>query len=460
MVGMLMLVGCSSKKKASDAPVATSSSTSVSASTSAAASSSAATSESASASSDSSPASAAAPTEKVSLTFWSWVPKIDEIVKVWNSKNPDIQVKVDTTAQGDALVTKLLTADRAGKGPDMFQAEYQALPALVSADVAGDITKEAASVKDSFPEGAWNAVSFNGATYAVPQDIGPMAFFYREDLFKSMGLNVPTTWDEYATLAAEVRKKDPKKYLGSFSSTDPGWFAGLSQQNAASWWAADGDAWQVSVNDEASKKVASYWGDLVKKGDILGQPFFTPEFNKALNDGTLLSWPVAVWGSQVIGGNAPDTKGKWRMAPMPDWTAGAKSAGYWGGSATAVSAKSKNKEAATKFANWLNSDPEGIGALIKLGGLYPAATSGQSSPEFAKAPEFFPNQPDFYTLASDISKTAKGFTFGPNVNVTYNSYRDAFGKAIKNKSDFAAALDEMNKATIADLKKTGFTVKE
>ncbi|MEO6712382.1 MAG: extracellular solute-binding protein, partial [Mycobacteriales bacterium] len=406
LLSMLTIAGCSSDNGSPDTAATSGPAASASASPSVAPSvAGAPASSDAPAAPTASETSSAAPatTEKVTLSYWTWVPKIDEIVKVWNAKNPNIQVKVDSTAQGDALVTKLLTADRAGKGPDLFQAEYQALPALVSADVAADVTAEAGAAKAAFPEGAWNAVSFGGAAYAIPQDIGPMAYFYREDLFKEMGLTVPTTWDEYAKLAAEVRQKDPKKYLGSFSSTDPGWFAGLSQQAGASWWNPDGDAWGVAVNDEATKKVATFWGDLVNKGDILGQPFFTPEFNKALNDGTLLSWPVAVWGSQVIGGNAPDTKGKWRMAAMPDWTAGAKTAGYWGGSSTAVTAKSKNKEAAVKFATWLNADPEGIAQLIKLGGLYPAATSGQESPEFSKAPEFFPNQPDFYTTASEIS---------------------------------------------------------
>ena len=46
---------------------------------------------------------------------------------------------------------------------------------------------------------------------------------------------------------------------------------------------------------------------------------YTPEWNKAMSDGTLLAWPSAVWGAGVLQGVAPSTKGKWTMVPMPQW---------------------------------------------------------------------------------------------------------------------------------------------
>src|SRR3954471_17715463 len=74
------------------------------------------------------------------LTFWSWVPNIDKVVATWNSAHPEITVKFSKPAQGDALVTKILAADKAGTPPDLMQAEYQALPTLVTNGVAADLT--------------------------------------------------------------------------------------------------------------------------------------------------------------------------------------------------------------------------------------------------------------------------------------------------------------------------------
>ena len=160
----------------------------------------------------------------------------------------------------------------------------------------------------------------------------------------------------------------------------------------------------------------------------------------------------------MLSGNAPDTAGKWKVAPLPQWTAGDSKTGSWGGSSTAVTAGSKHADAAAKFAIWLNTSAEATTALVKEGGIYPAATSAQSGGALASAPAFFSNQPDFYQVAKAIAATAVGFTFGPNVNVTYSAYKDAFSKAITDHSAFSGAVDQMQTATVDDMKKNGFTV--
>jgi len=397
--------------------------------------------------------------KKVELTFWSWVPGIDKVVDSWNTAHPDIHVTVSKQAQGDEEVTKVLTADKAGNPPDLFQAEYQALPTLVSNGAAADIKKYATAAQGQFAPGVWSTITLGtDAVYAIPQDSGPMMLYYRTDIFASMGLKVPTTWDEFAQVAKQVRQKDPKKYLTTFSAADPGWFAGLAQQAGAQWFGVNGDSWSVNVNDAATKKVADYWGGLVASGDIDKQPMYTPEWNKALNDGTLIAWPSAVWGPGVLSGNAPDTAGKWAIAELPQWTAGEHKTGSWGGSSTAVAAKSKHVAQAVQFAIWLNTDPAAVSGLITGGGIYPAATAAQTGGALANPPAFFSNQPEFYTLAQKFAATAAGVTWGPNVNVTYATYKDAFAKAITDNSAFSAAVEKMQQATVDDLKKNGFKV--
>jgi multiple sugar transport system substrate-binding protein len=146
------------------------------------------------------------------------------------------------------------------------------------------------------------------------------------------------------------------------------------------------------------------------------------------------------------------------MAPLPQWNAGENKTGNWGGSSTGVTEKSKNKAAATKFATWLNSDPAATEILIREGGIYPAATEAQSSPALSAPPAFFAEQTDFYPLAKEIAANAAGVVWGPNVNVTYQSYQDQFGKAITAKTPFAGAVDGMQAATVADMQKNGFKV--
>ncbi|MFC9101131.1 MULTISPECIES: ABC transporter substrate-binding protein [Streptomyces] len=398
----------------------------------------------------------------VSLTYWTWTPGMDKVVDLWNKgpgKEQQITVTVKKQASGDTLVTKILTAHKAGQAPDLVQAEYQALPTLVSNDALADISGEVDDVKGKFADGVWQQTTLGtDAVYAVPQDIGPMMFYYREDLFEQYGLEVPATWEEFARTARELKKAAPDKDLTTFSANDSGLFAGLAQQAGARWWTTEGEKWKVGIDDEATRKVADFWGGLVEEGAIENQPMYTPAWNKALNTGKQIAWVSAVWAPGTLTTAAPDTKGKWAMAPLPQWSGSENRTGSWGGSSTAVTTDSENREAAAKFAEWLNTDADALGALAKEGGIYPASTSAQLSGAFAEPPEFFANQPDFYTKAADIAKTTAPSAWGPNVNVAYTSFKDAFGAAAKNKSDFSAALGTMQKETVADLEKQGFEV--
>ncbi|WP_405577461.1 extracellular solute-binding protein [Streptomyces sp. NBC_01092] len=404
------------------------------------------------------------PSGPVSLTYWTWTPGMDKVVDLWNKgpgKKDRITVTVKKQASGDTLVTKILTAHKAGKAPDLVQAEYQALPTLVSNDAVADIAGEVGDAKGKFADGVWQQTTLGtDAVYAVPQDIGPMMFYYREDLFKKYGLTVPTTWEQFAETARALKKKAPDTDLTTFSANDSGLFAGLAQQAGAKWWTTSGDKWQVGINDAASQKVAGFWGDLVKEGAVDNQPMYTPAWNKALNTGKQIAWVSAVWAPGTLTTAAPDTKGKWAMAPLPQWSPSENVTGSWGGSSTAVTTDSEHKAAAAKFAAWLNTDGDALQALAKESGIYPAATNAQTSGAFATPPDYFSNQSDFYTEAAEIAKTTAPSAWGPNVNVAYTTFKDAFGKAAKDKSDFVAALDTMQDDTVADLEKQGFEVSE
>ncbi|CAL9597025.1 hypothetical protein SUDANB6_05375 [Streptomyces sp. enrichment culture] len=398
----------------------------------------------------------------VSLTYWTWAPGMDKVVALWNEgpgKKEQITVTVKKQASGDTLVTKILTAHKAGKAPDLVQAEYQALPTLVSNDALADISGEVGDVKGKFADGVWQQTTLGtDAVYAVPQDIGPMMFYYRQDLFEKYDLDVPETWDEFAETARKLKKAAPDKDLTTFSANDSGLFAGLAQQAGGKWWTTSGQKWKVGIDDEATRKVAKFWGDLVAEGAVDNQPMYTPAWNKALNTGKQIAWISAVWAPGTLGTAAPDTKGKWAMAPLPQWSANENRTGSWGGSSTAVTTDSEHKDAAAKFATWLNTDADALNALAKESGIYPASTSAQLSGAFANPPEYFSNQPDFYRKAAEIAETTVPASWGPNVNVAYTSFKDAFGAAAKNKSDFTAALRTMQDDTVADLKKQGFEV--
>lgn len=397
---------------------------------------------------------------KVTLSYVNWDGGMQAVVDEWNKANPDIQVKLTKpSGTGYTLYNKLITNNKAGTNPDVTEVEYQALPALIANKVVVPIDKYVGDLSGDFSKSTLAQVQFEGKTYGVPQNVCPMVFFYRKDIWDSLGLTAPKTWDEYAADAAKIHAADPKKYIGNFTAADPGWFAGLAQQAGADWWKASGDEWTVAIDDAASKKVADYWGGLVSQGVVSPEPNWSAQWNTDMNNGTLVGWVGAQWAPNQLPSIAKDTAGKWEAAPLPAWTAGDDTVGIWGGETEAVTANSKHPAEAAKFVKWMNSSKEGVASLIKNVQVFPASLSNQTAPELQTPPPFMSNQPDYNTLMATVAKGVRTFDiWGPNANVTFDSYSNAFGEALQNKTSLSAALTTMQNETVADMKKIGFKV--
>jgi multiple sugar transport system substrate-binding protein len=395
--------------------------------------------------------------QKVTLTFWTWVPDISKVVAIWNKAHPDIQVQVQTQASGDPELTKLLTAAKAGDPPDVAQVEYQALPTLVSSNYLANISPYAASLQSDYPAGIWDQVTLGSSdVYGVPQDAAPMAFFYRPALFTKYKLTVPTTWAQFLADATQLHKEAPGVYLDTFSSEDPGEFAGLSQQAGSQWWSASGSTWKVGIDDAASQKVFSFWQQAIATGGVNNQPQWTAAWDKGMNDGQYIAWVSDVWAPTDFPTVSASNSGKWDMTALPQWTAGQDVAGNWGGSSTAVMAASKHQQDAAEFAAWLNTNPTATAELASVCGIYPADTAAEAA--LTSPPSYFSNQSDFWSLAKQLSGTSSQVTWGPDVDVAYADWTTDFGTAATNKSSFTAALGQVQSAVLNDMKKSGFTV--
>ncbi|MFD2024502.1 ABC transporter substrate-binding protein [Promicromonospora aerolata] len=396
----------------------------------------------------------------VTLEYWAWPAGSQAVVDQWNEANPDIQVKLTDAGGGDESSAKLLTASRAGNAPDLALVEYTTLPSLIVADVPLDITDHVGDVQDAFTEGTWAQTTFDGAVFGVPQDVGPMAFVYRQDRFEELGIPVPTTWQEFRSAAVAVKEADPDAVITSLPPTEFGFFAGVATQAGGEWWSVDGDQWSVGIADEASLEVADYFEQLAADGLIQTQPLLTPEYNAMVNEGTMLSWPSAVWAPNVIESVAPDTAGNWGMAPLPQWTPGDAAVAYQGGSAVVVTKDSEHPEAAAEFASWLNATEEGNTLLLDEQSLYPASSLGQEMAESNDPPSLMPQQSDFYSLAAEISAETVPVTWGPNVNLAKSVFEDELGKAVRNGTPWRDAFVATQEAVVADMTETGFTVSD
>jgi multiple sugar transport system substrate-binding protein len=390
------------------------------------------------------------------------VPDIQKVVDVWNKANPAIQVKVQTGPNGNGgTYQNFFNQLKAGNAPDLGQIEYDALPSFRVQDGLTDLAgcSDVTGARGQFVDWTWNQVSFGepGHVYAIPQDAGPMALFYRKDLFEKNHIPVPATWQEYADAAVKVKAAGGS--ITNFSTSDINQFAGLAWQAGAHWFANDGQNWTVSMTDPATTKVAAYWQDLIDSKLVSAVPPWTDEWNNAYNEGKDWTWVSAVWGANSISSGAPKTSGKWAVAPMPQWTAGDQVAGNWGGSSTAVFKGSKHPYEAAKFALWLNTSSEALTALNKVANLYPAAKSGTALPALSEGVPFYGNQKIYDVFSSASGQVKPDFTWGPTMTQTYADASDGFKAAVSGSGTLLKALTDAQASTIQTLKSQSIPVK-
>ncbi len=128
----------------------------------------------------------------VNLTYWAWISSMAQQVPLFNQTHPNIHVTWQNVGAGPIEYNKLFTAVKANNAPDVAEVEFQTLPQFETTGSLVDVSKYGGdSVKDQFPSWMWNEVVLAGGTYAIPQDGGPMALFYREDIFKKYKFRYP-----------------------------------------------------------------------------------------------------------------------------------------------------------------------------------------------------------------------------------------------------------------------------
>jgi len=395
--------------------------------------------------------SAKKPGEKIELTFWSWVPGVDKAVALWNSQNPDVQVKLaDKTVGSQGGYAKMHAAVKADKAPDLVQMEYQNIPEFLLDDELVDLGEYGADdVADKFVDWQWKQVSYGEGVYAIPQASGPMGLFYRKDLFEKWGIQPPTTWPEFKEAAKVVREHDA--YICTFPPGNSAWFTALAWQNGANWFGIDGDTWTVDIDSPETLQVAQFWDEMVKEDLIKTVGDFSEEWNKDLNTGKIVSWPTAQWGDGVLAAAAPKTEGKWAAAPIPQWDPSNFMSANWGGSSTAVLKGTDHAEEAMEFATWLNSDPESIDLLIAGAYGWPAAKDALEGSALDRPYPFFGGQEinDIFVEADTAIDVNWGWI--PTVSETYAHLNDGFQKAVDGEGSFVETVKEAQQQTVEDL---------
>ena len=410
------------------------------------------------------------PNKKVTVNVWAWEPTLTPVVKAFEKKYPNVTVKLTNSGTNQDAYTALDNALKAGKGaPDIAQIEYYALPQYAINKKLADLAPYGAEkFKSFFTPGTWNSVHWQGKIYALPQDSGPMAFFYNKSVFDKAGISeAPKTWDEFYEDAKKIRK------VGSYITSDSG-DAGFYDSMV---WAFGGRPFKTSgtkvtvdiTGDEGAKKFSDYWQKMISEGLIdTKTKGWTDDWNRSLGDGSIAGLLTGAWMPANLLSGAAKAAGKWRVAKMPTLKAGEKANAENGGSSLAMLAGSKGATAAAAY-KFLGFATHGDGVNIRLkAGNFPASAEAMKSDEFlntttvsgsdGKAVEYFGGQKYNQVLAEAAQDVTSGYQFLPYEVYARGIYGDTAGAAFTGKTTLTKGIADWQAKIISYGNQQGFTV--
>jgi ABC-type glycerol-3-phosphate transport system substrate-binding protein len=177
--------------------------------------------------------------------------------------------------------------------------------------------------------------------YGLPFDLSEQIMYYRSDIVPEP----PRTWDELLATLKDLRKRDKGIVLDWGSLEWIGyspflWQAGGSYYNE--------DKTEVTLDSPEAARALEFMADLYHSG----MPRTQVPVEQGLRTG---DYPVAISGNwKIVSLNvgAPEIKGKWSIATLPEGPAGKRTA-FIGGRIFGIFKRSNKKEVAWEFIKFL-----------------------------------------------------------------------------------------------------------
>ncbi|MCC2333652.1 ABC transporter substrate-binding protein [Cellulomonas wangsupingiae] len=400
----------------------------------------------------------AAAEEGGELLVWAWDPTVEPIADAYMEANPDVTIELVNAGTGNDQYTALQNAIGAGSGiPDLAQIEYYALPQFAIGESLADITElGAGDLEGTYTPGPWSAVNQGEGIYGLPLDSGPMAMFYNAELFTQHGIEVPTTWEQYVAAATALHAADPNAYITA-DTGDAGFATSMIWQAGGRPFEVDGTTVTIDLADEGSARFATLWQQLVTDDLVAPISAWSDEWYQGLGNGTIATLVTGAWMPGNFESGVAEGAGKWRVAPMPQWTEGESVSAENGGSAMSVMEASENKALAYDFLEFASS---GDGVALRLeGGGFPATVADLESEEYlAQESEYFGGQKINEVLAQAAGDVAEGWQYLPFQVYANSVFNDTVGQAYVSGTTLTEGLAAWQDQLVTYGNDQGFTV--
>ncbi|MBY4632109.1 ABC transporter substrate-binding protein [Rhizobium croatiense] len=394
-------------------------------------------------------ASGSAFAEPANLTIWSWnvaASALKSTLPGFNKEFPDIKVTVEDLGNSQVFDKTLAACAAGGEGlPDIvsienFEAEifWSRFP-----DCFANLKElgYTADIQAKFPDFKRTELEVGDVAYAMPWDSGPVAVFYRRDLYEKAGVDPSTisTWDDFIAAGKKISAANPGVVMAQADfNGDSEWFRMIANEQGCGYFSTDGQ--NITINQPACVASLQKVKEMKDAGTLTAANW--DEKIQANTAGKAASQLYGGWYEGTVRSTSPDLKGKWGVYRMPSLTADGPHAANLGGSSLAISAASANKEAAWKFVNYALGTNEGQVTMLKEFGLVPSLLSAEKDPFVNEAQPYWGGQKVWADILATLPKIV------PSRGTAFQSDAEGIFRATQAKffaggyPDAKAALDD------------------
>lgn len=360
--------------------------------------------------------------DKIPITLWYWNKSIDDhLLTQVEHRFPHINFRA--LKIGGGYDAKLRTALAGHVNiPDLAAMNANIATYFPDDDQFVDIrTLAPASLQKEYLRWKWDlAVAPDGRVLALPMDTGPIALFYRADLFQQA--NLPSdpvevsahlkTWDDYISAGEQMKRLTHGK-IHMFDNIN-NVFTQIMSQSPLQFF----DTSNHYIGDQSHVKRAWQYATSIQQKDLSARtPPYTTDWSAAISSSSIASFVGAIWMKHWLRDSGPRTAGKWRIANAPGGP------GNSGGSFLAVTKASPHPAEAFKIAQWLTSAQNQANAYSHTG-LYPSAIASLHTASLAQPEPFFGGQVTT-NIFSDVATHIQPAYVGPGTNIVQNVLQSA-----------------------------------
>ncbi len=203
-------------------------------------------------------------------------------------------------------------------------------------------------ILERFIDGSEQQYSYKGHCYGLPDTQNFFVMFYRQDILKELGLEIPQTWDEFIECVTVIQRRNMNVYVPTGIYT----YATFMYQNGLKIYTDD--LRQNILAEKSAINVFEQFTDLYTQYKLPVTLDFYNRFRIGVTPLGIANYTQYTTFKVA----SPEIEGKWGIAPIPatvceDGTLNNSQCGS--GTACCILSKSKNKDAAWEFLKWWTS---------------------------------------------------------------------------------------------------------